>query len=126
MSFTGDFDIFVYQGENEEEAYAFPFPSPLYIFLIQLSFFEKKTEKKSSFFGENGCQIIGQFFLEFCSELQLSILFPLVVPIFHFLQGKKSGQRFSSHFSKKLMAAIFSQKKLIIFLFKLIYFFIIQ
>ena len=42
MSFTGDFDIFVYQGENEEEAYAFPFPSPLYIFLIQLSFLKKK------------------------------------------------------------------------------------
>ena len=51
MSFTGDFDIFVYQGENEEETYAFPFPSPLYIFLIQLSFFEKKTEKKRLLFS---------------------------------------------------------------------------
>ena len=106
MSFTGDFDIFVYQGENEEEAYAFPFPSPLYIFLIQLSFLEKKKEKKTSFIFlekmENGCQTIGQIFLEFCPELQLSILFPLVVPILHFLQGKKSGQRFSSHFSKKI------------------------
>ena len=116
MSFTGDFDIFVYQGENEEEAYAFPFPSPLYIFLIQLSFFEKKTEKKTSFFlvliGVNGYQTIGQIFLEFCSELQLSILFPLVALIFHFLQWKKNAKLSSRHFSKKLMAAIFSQKKI--------------
>ena len=116
MGFTGDFDIFVYQGENEEETYAFPFPSPLYIFLIQLSFFEKKTEKKTSFFFlekmENGCQTIGQIFLEFCPELQLSILFPLVVPILHFLQGKKSSQRFSSHFSKKINGSHFFQKKI--------------
>ena len=114
MSFTGDFDIFVYQGEIEEEAYAFPFPSHLYIFLIQLSFFEKKTEKKTSFFFlekmENGCQTIGQIFLEFCPELQLSILFPLVALIFHFLQGEKNAKLSSSHFSKKLRAAIFSQK----------------
>ena len=57
MSFTGDFDIFVYQGENEEETYAFPFPSPLYIFLIQLSFFEKKMEKKLLFLEKMAAKI---------------------------------------------------------------------
>ena len=118
MGFTRDFDIFLYLRENEEEVYTILFPSPLYIFLIHLPFFcKKKLKKKTVFFlAKMSAKLQDKFFLEFCSELQLSILFPLVIPILHFLQSKKNAKLYPSHFSKNLMTAIFSQKKLIIFL----------
>ena len=80
--------------------------SSLHFFIYPSIFSKKRQKRKLLFFnaGHNICKI----FLNFGSDLKLFILYLLIFHIFIFYFLKKNAKLSSSHFSKKLMAVIFS------------------